>query len=144
MKEIERKPWVRWLDLTCAVIWLINLIRKLSNYFQQLDRGAPPERLTDARLDCMIAGFIAVMWLVSFFVWRMDQRKPAAWLVRLIFMAAVLAGWAATYPLASASGYPPFFWWTILAVLAGITLYGVWKCCALKRKMISSEEDEII
>ena len=60
MKEIERKPWVRWLDLTCAVIWLINLIRKLSNYFQQLDRGAPPERLTDARLDCMIAGFIAV------------------------------------------------------------------------------------
>ena len=34
MKEIERKPWVRWLDLTCAVIWLINLICKLSHYFQ--------------------------------------------------------------------------------------------------------------
>ncbi len=101
MKEIERKPWVRWLDLTCAVIWLINLIRKLSHYFQQLDRGASTERLTDARLDCMIAGFIAVMWLVSFFVWRIGPEKAcrlagqtgAAW-------RRSSAAWAATYPLA--------------------------------------------
>ena len=102
------------------------------------------ERLADAQFDCVTAGFLTVIWLVSFCIWRMDQKKPVAWLVRLILMAAVLAGWAATYPLSLASGYPPFFWWTILAVLAGITLYGVWKCFAVKRKMISSEEDEII
>ena len=130
MKEIECKPWVRWLYLAWAVIWLINLICKLSHYFQQLDQGVSMERLADARFDCLTAGFITVIWLVSFCIWRMDQKKPVIWLVRLILLTA--------------SGYPPFFWWTILAVLAGITLYGVWKCFALKRKMISSEEDEII
>ena len=130
MKEIECKPWVRWLYLAWAVIWLINLICKLSHYFQQLDQGVSMERLADARFDCLTAGFITVIWLVSFCIWRMDQKKPVIWLVRLILLTV--------------SGYPPFFWWTILAVLAGITLYGVWKCFALKRKMISSEEDEII
>lgn len=144
MKEIERKPWVRWLYLAWAVIWLINLICKLSHYFQQLDQGVSMERLADARFDCLTAGFITVIWLVSFCIWRMDQKKPVIWLVRLILLTVLFVGWAVTYPLAAASGYPPFFWWTILAVLAGITLYGVWKCFALKRKMISSEEDEII
>ena len=144
MKQREGKTRIRWLDLTCAVIWLINLAARLSDYLQLLDRGAPPERLADARFSCVIAGFVAVMWLISCFVWRMDQKTPAARLVRLIFPAAALAGWAVTYPLATASGYPPFFWWTILAVLAGVTIYGVWNYFALKRKMRSSEEDEMI
>ena len=144
MKETERKPWVRWLDLTCAVIWLINLICKLSHYFQQLDQGVSMERLADARFDCVIAAFMAALGLVTFFLLHLPLQRLWSRIIGVALMAAVTAAWAVTYPLAEASGYPPFFWWTILAVLAGITLYGVWKCFALKRKMISSEEDEII
>ena len=144
MKQTKLKPWVRWMYLACSVIWLVNLVVRLSNYFRRLGRGVPPEQLAQARLDCIIAGLIVVLWLVAFFAWRMDQKKPAAWLVRLVLMAAVTAAWVATHPLAAAGGYPPFFWWTILAVLAGVTLYGAWRYIDLKRKMRSSEKDEII
>lgn len=99
MKEIECKPWVRWLYLAWAVIWLINLICKLSHYFQQLDQGVSMERLADARFDCLTAGFITVIWLVSFCIWRMDQKKPVIWLVRLILLTVLFVGWAVTYPL---------------------------------------------
>ena len=85
-----------------------------------------------------------MIWLFDFCAWRMDQKKPMFWLVRLIFLAVLFAGWTATYPLMTASGFSRFFWWSILAVLAGVTIYGIWTCFALKRKMRSSEEDEII
>lgn len=75
MKEIERKPWVRWLDLTCAVIWLINLICKLSHYFQQLDQGVSMERLADARFDCVIAAFMAALGLVTFFLLHLPLQR---------------------------------------------------------------------
>ena len=46
--------WMKWLYLAWAMLWLINLICKLSHYFQQLDQGAPLEQLTDARFDCSL------------------------------------------------------------------------------------------
>ena len=92
----------------------------------------------------MSAAFIAAIWLAGSFLLRLDRQRPLRWLISAAVLAAVTVAWAATYPLAEASGYPPFFWWTILAVLAGVTIYGIWKCFALKRKMRSSEEDEII
>ena len=41
MKEIERKPWVRWLYLAWAMLALVNLALQMSYYFQRLGRGAP-------------------------------------------------------------------------------------------------------
>lgn len=41
MEQTEYKPWVRWLYLAWAMLWLINLAIKLSHYFQQLDQAFP-------------------------------------------------------------------------------------------------------
>ena len=94
MKEIERKPWVRWLDLTCAVIWLINLICKLSHYFQQLDQGVSMERLADARFDCVIAAFMAALGLVTFFLLHLPLQRLWSRIIGVALMAAVTAAWA--------------------------------------------------
>ena len=64
MSQKKDKPWVRWLYLACAVIWLVNLAVRLSNYLQRLGRGVPPEQLARARFDCITAGLIVVLWLV--------------------------------------------------------------------------------
>ena len=136
--------WMKWLYLAWAMLWLINLAIKLSHYFRRLGRGVPLEQLTDARFDCVIAAFMAALGLVTFFLLHLPLQRLWSRIIGVALMAAVTAGWAVTYPLAEASGYPPFFWWTILAVLVGVTIYGIWKYLALKRKMRSSEEDEII
>ena len=134
----------RWLNLACMVIWLINFVLRLSNYFRRLGRGVPLEQLADARFDCVVAGFITVIWLFVFSVWRMDLKKPVAWLVRLIFLAIIFAGWAATYPLMTASGFPRTFWWLILAVVLSATVFFGWKYRSVKRQMKSHIQDEMI
>ena len=48
MKQTKLKPWVRWLYLASSVIWLVNLVVRLSNYFRRLGRGVPLEQLARA------------------------------------------------------------------------------------------------
>ena len=134
----------RWLNLACMVIWLINFVLRLSNYFRRLGRGVPLEQLADVQFDCVATGFITVIWLFVFSVWRMDPKKPVAWLVRLIFLAVIFAGWAATYSLMTASGFPRTFWWLILAVVLSATVFFGWKYRSVKRQMKSHIQDEMI
>ena len=42
MSQKKDKSWARWLYLACAVIWLVNLAVRLSDYFRRLVRGVPP------------------------------------------------------------------------------------------------------
>lgn len=134
----------RWLNLACMVIWLINFVLRLSNYFRRLGRGVPLEQLADAQFDCVATGFITVIWLFVFSVWRMDPKKPVAWLVRLIFLAIIFVGWAATYPLMTASGFPRIFWWLILAVVLSAAICVGWKYWTVRRQMKSHRQDEMI
>ena len=142
MSQKKDKPWVRWLYLACAVIWLVNLAVRLSDYLQRLGRGVPPEQLARARLDCIIAGLIVVLWLVAFLTWRMDQKKPAAWLVRLLLMAAVLVGWVVIYPLMAAGGFDQLLWWTALVVMLAVALYLGWKCWSTWKQTKSPTQDQ--
>ena len=89
-----------------------------------------------------LAGLIVVLWLVAFLTWRMDQKKPAAWLVRLILMAAVLVGWAVTYPLMAASGFDQFLWWAALVVMLAVVLYLGWKCWSTWQQTKSPTQDQ--